>query len=100
MNKVLILILAVLIGGCSSVTMRTDQADKTRHPPAFQQSYDYWWWGLKGEHSVNVREACQGKNVTQVQSVTTIPNLLATIFTLGIYQPRSARIWCEGDQDA
>ena len=93
----LILILAILLGACSSVTLRTDAQDKAGNTPDFQKTYDYWWWGLKGEHSVNVREICQGRKVRQMQSVATIPNVMAAIFTLGIYQPRTARVWCEGD---
>lgn len=95
MKKVLILVLAVFLGGCSSVTMRTDQAEKSRTPPDFQKSYDYWWWGLQGEHEVNVREVCQGRHVLQMQSVATIPNMVVTLVTLGIYQPRTARVWCD-----
>lgn len=96
LKQLLIVVLATALSACSSVTLRTDSAEKTKNTPDFQQSYDYWWWGLKGKHSINVREACQGRKVKQMQSVTTLPNLFVSIFTLGIYQPRTARVWCEG----
>ncbi len=82
--------------GCSSVTVRTDALEKTRTPPDYQQRYDYWWWGLEGTHSVNVREVCRGSEVAQMQSVATIPDVLWAVATLGIYIPRTARVWCGG----
>lgn len=97
LNKLLILVLTVMISACSSVTLRTDGAEKTKVNPDFQKSYDYWWWGLKGEHSVNVREVCKGRKVKQMQSVFTLKNAFVGLITLGIYQPRTARVWCEGE---
>ena len=84
--------------GCSSVTLRTDTQAKTHKPATFQKSYAYWWWGFKGEHDINVREICQGKAVKQMQAINTFTDSLAIIFTLGIYLPRTARVWCEDSE--
>ena len=81
--------------GCSSVTMRTDTQAKTHETASFQKSYPYWWWGIKGEHDINVREICQGNTVKQMQALNTFTDSLAIIFTLGIYAPKTARVWCE-----
>lgn len=89
-----------LLAGCSSVTVRTDDGKKDREPPDYQQRFNYLWWGLKGEHSVNVRLICQGRPVKQMQSVNTLGDSLLGAITIGIYSPRTARVWCEkGDQD-
>lgn len=88
----------LLIGalvGCSSVTMRHDLSERNESPATFQKTYSYWWWGLKGEHNINVREICQGKPVDQMQAINTFTDSLAIIFTLGIYSPRTARVWCQ-----
>ncbi|MAC48048.1 Bor family protein [Oceanospirillum beijerinckii] len=95
LKQLLIVVLATVLSACSSVTLRTDSAEKTKNTPDFQQSYDYWWWGLKGKHSINVREVCQGRKVKQMQSVATISNVFVSVITFGIYQPRTARVWCE-----
>lgn len=80
--------------GCSSVTVRTDEQFKTTRPPTYEQRLNYWWWGLKGFHSVNVREVCGNRRVEQMQAVNTFGDIVRYIVTIGIYAPRSARIWC------
>jgi len=99
MLKQHLLILCILftffIGGCSSVNIRTDGAEETRLEPDYQKRFTYWWWGLKGEHSINVREICLKKHVAQLQAVSTFSDSLLAIITIGIYQPRTARVWCQ-----
>ncbi len=95
MFRLILLLLVFSITGCSSVTLRTDQNVKTHSTASFQKTYPYWWWGFRGEHEVNVREICQDKGVEQMQAVHTFTDALSIIFTLGIYAPRTARVWCE-----
>lgn len=98
LNRMLILTLAISLTACSSVTVRTDQQNKESQRLAdYQQRFNFYFWGLKGEHSVNVREVCQARKVEQIQSVFTLSDTALTIVTLGIYAPRSARIWCQQD---
>lgn len=95
----LILTIIFFMLGCSSVTLRTDTQAKNHKAATFQKSYAYWWWGFKGEHDINVREICQGKAVKQMQAINTFTDSLSIIFTLGIYAPRTARVWCETQED-
>ena len=94
MKIFLSIIIAITLSACSSVTIKTDKGSELRVAPSFQQSYTYWWWGLRGEHTINAREICIGRPVEQMQSTYTITDTLAGLFTLGIYAPRSARVWC------
>jgi len=101
MKKTIIILFAFLVlSACSSVTIRTDNQKESTNRPTYQKSFNYWWWGLRGEYDVNVREVCSGNNVTQMQSISRLSDTAFTIITLGIYSPRSARVWCEGGQDA
>lgn len=95
MKKISIILICFLITSCSSVTLRTDDKSKINTPPSFQKKYTYWFAGLKGEHKVNIREVCAGQKVTQIQSVATIKDTFFGIITIGIYAPRSARVWCK-----
>ncbi|MGR6872854.1 Bor family protein [Pseudomonas sp. HK3] len=98
MKIISMLLVVISLSACSSVTMRTDDKPKSHAAPTFQKTYTYWWWYSVGEHDVNVREICKGKPVEQIQTITTATDFLAHIFTLGIYAPRTARVWCkEGD---
>ena len=80
---------------CSSVTIRTDGGEENTQAPNVEQQYTYWWWGLQNSYEINVRESCKGQDVEQMQAVYTITDSLSGLFTLGIYSPRTARIWCQ-----
>lgn len=91
-----VLIVCLSLGACSSVTMRPYGGEKDVSKPDYQSSKDYYWWGLKGEYEINTTEICQGRRVMQMQSVSTLSDWLQQILTIGIYFPRSAKVWCEG----
>lgn len=91
----LLIISALVLSGCASVNIRTDKLPESMAAPTFEQNYVYWWWGLSGEYSVNVREVCQGKPVEQMQAVSTFTDSVLAIVTLGIYSRRTARVWCK-----
>jgi hypothetical protein len=97
MRFIIILLSLSILAGCSSVTIRTDDQVKSYVSASYQKNVSYWWWGFSGEHYINVREVCKGQAVKQVQAVTTFTDSLATIFTLGIYVPRTARVWCDSN---
>jgi len=90
----------IILSACGSVTIRTDNQRETSDIPSYQKSFNYWWWGLKGEYNINIREICSGNSVSQMQSVSSFSDAALTIITLGVYAPRSARVWCEGRHDA
>jgi hypothetical protein len=80
---------------CSPVTIRNDDKPKNYQAASYQKNVSYWWWGLSGEHNINVREACKGLPIDQVQATSTFTDALAYVFTLGIYMPRTAKVWCK-----
>lgn len=95
LKSILCTLLLVSATGCASVNVRTDSAPETVKPPTYEQSFEFWWWGTKGEHEVNVREVCLGKGVEQMQTVNTFSDSFVSIITLGIYYKRTARVWCK-----
>jgi predicted RND superfamily exporter protein len=95
MRQITILLAIFILSSCSAVTVRTDSERKSQNPPNFEKRYNYYFWGFKGEHKVNVRMVCKGKDIEQIQSIHTFRDNLLALITLGIYSPRTARIWCE-----
>lgn len=94
MKKTFALILVLSLQSCAAVNVRTDNQPEDQGDPSFQKTYTYWWWGLGGEHQINVREICITQPVEQMQTVDTVTDSLLRIVTLGIYWPRTARVWC------
>lgn len=83
-----------MLVSCSQVTIRPEGGRKDTRPAPFEARQQFWLWGLVGEGHVDARAACGEKPVEQMQAVYSGMDVLLNIVTLGIYAPRSARIWC------
>ena len=84
---------AILVS-CSTVTIRPEGGRRDMRPSAYEERKDFWFWGLVGEGHIDVRKACGEQTVDQMQAVYTGMDVLLNIVTLGIYAPRTAKVWC------
>ena len=91
---ILVLIIANLCA-CSSVTIRPQGGKKDQSEPSYLDSKPFYFWGLKGEHKVDVNEVCDGAEVSQMQTIVTGSDYILGLFTLFIYAPRTVKVWCE-----
>lgn len=94
----LIFLLVTLISACSTVTIRPHGGAKDNSTPDYLDSKPFYFGGPVGKHQVNVNEACEGSEVTQMQSTMTASDWILSFVTFGIYTPRTAKIWCGADQ--
>lgn len=94
----LLLILSSFITGCASVTVRPHGGYKDSSEADYIEKVPFYLAGLIGNHKVDVNEACEGDEVTQMQTITTLSNWLLSVITLTIYSPRTAKVWCEESQ--
>lgn len=99
MKKILTTLLTAFlvtsIIGCSSVTMRPFGGKKETRQPEYSERKDYYLLGSIGEHEINTTEICGERQVKQMQAVTTLSDWLHSVFTIFIYTPRTAKVWCE-----
>ena len=101
MRALLLCLLALGLVGCASVTATPDQMPKTAAQPTYEESIDFFLWGLTpSSHFVDLNEVCPGGNVRQVQAQTTFVNGLLGTITLGIYSPRTIKVWCMEREEA
>ncbi|GHA03141.1 hypothetical protein GCM10008090_10130 [Arenicella chitinivorans] len=91
-------LLTTFITACSTVTIRPNGGDKDNSPPDYLDSKPFYFGGPIGKHKVDVNEACEGSDVTQMQTVTTSSDWFLSLLTLGIYTPRTAKVWCKEGQ--
>ena len=91
----LVLYAAVALAGCSTITINPQTTVTVRDEPSYEQTRDFFLWGLVGEERVNVSEVCDGNSVAQMQSQATFVNGFLSIITLGIYAPHTVKVWCE-----
>ena len=92
---ILLFIFLFLISSCQTVTISPD-GKKTilSSNPTYEESQNFFLGGL-GESNINVEEICRERPVKQMQTQQTFVNGLVSLVTLGIYTPRTAKIWCE-----
>ncbi len=94
MKVIVFIALLALVGGCSTVTIATDSDSKLSSSPDYQKRKNFFFWGLMNEHSVDVNAVCEGERPLQMQSQQTFVDGVLGVVTLGIYAPRSAKVWC------
>lgn len=96
MNKTTFLVAILLLtSACSSVTIRPEGGFKDSSTPSYRQSMPFYAWGLKGAHSINVNEVCEGAAVTQMQTIMAPSDYMMSMLTLFFYSPRTVKVWCQ-----
>lgn len=85
---------------CSTVTAirkkETRVDDPSRYPPSYQETKSFFFFGLLGvQTELDASRICLGKEIDQVSTAYTPGNVLVTALTLGIYAPRTVRVWCQ-----
>lgn len=88
------LLLALAMAGCSTVTIRDKSTNQLAGEPTYESSKAFFLWGLVGEHHIDVKDICGGKGAKQIQAQDTFVDSLLAVITLGIYMPRTAKVWC------
>jgi hypothetical protein len=87
----------LITAGCLLVSACYHQIVQTgRTPGATVVSRPWtptWVFGLVAAKPIDVSKECPS-GIATVETQMTFPNALATIFTLGIYDPRDVRVTC------
>lgn len=96
-TRIVIALLAcsLLVSGCASVTITQQGQPDHTYWPHYEERKDFFLWGLIGEHTVNTRAICKDKTVVQMQTKFSAMDVLYAGLTLGLYLPRTAKVWCE-----
>ncbi len=88
------LIFALILSGCAAVTITDSGASDFLYRPHYEQSKHFFLWGLIGEHTVNTQDICGERPVKQMQTRFEPYDVLWAGLTLGLYLPRTAKVWC------
>lgn len=93
-NSIIISVLLIGISACSTVTIRPEGQSKLSNEPTYSDSKPFYFWGLSGEHHIDVLKVCNASEPLQMQSQQTFSDGFFTMITLGIYAPHTAKVWC------
>ena len=81
---------------CQTITISPkDSPYKLSSIPNYSQRQHFFLWGFIGETTINVKEICPSNKVIQMQTQDTFGDTLFRVVTLGIYSPKTAKVWCE-----
>lgn len=98
--KALILTYCLLtLTGCAAITITESGGSDFQYRPHFEESKPFFLWGIVGEHHINTQEICGARPVVQMQSKFSSWDVLYSVITLGIYLPRTAKVWCEREAE-
>ncbi len=87
-------LLALVISGCSTVTINKQGRATLSSTPTYKESKHFFLFGLIGDHDVNIKDVCTSGQAEQMQTQETFLDGLLGAITLGIYTPRTAKVWC------
>jgi len=85
LRVITLLIFLVLGSACSTVTLRDKSTGKLSADPTYESSKAFFFWGLAGEHHLDVTQLCNGKSPRQIQAQNTFLDGFLGAITLGIY---------------
>lgn len=85
----------LFLSGCAAVTITPNGQERLESPPTYVEKQPLYLFGLVGEPHVDVKAICGDKGVRQLQTIDQFTDRLLGIVTLGIYSPRTAKVWCE-----
>ncbi len=88
--------MAGTLAGCSTVLFTRTPGSRSYTEPIYEVSRPYFFWGLVGgPHDVYVSKICLGKDADQISTEYTAGNVFAGVVTLGLYTPRTVKVWCQ-----
>lgn len=101
MNSVRLLLVTALLlfSGCAAVTITESGNADMRYRPHYEDTKHFFLWGLFGEHTVNTQQICGARPVVQMQSKFLAKDVLYAGLTLGLYLPRTAKVWCQRKEE-
>ncbi len=86
---------ASALTGCSTILLVRNPQARVFTDPVYESSKPFFFLGLVGpDYDIYVDQVCLGKEADQVSTEYTLGNALTGLLTLGIYTPRTLKIWC------
>jgi len=89
------------LGGCAGVTITENGLADFQYRPHYEESKHFFLWGLFGDHHIDVTKICTKEQpVIQMQSKYSALDVVYGTLSLGLYIPRTAKIWCKREAEA
>ena len=88
-------LLCLSIVSCQTVTVKPGGGKSVySFAPQYESSQHFFLWGLVGESFIDIASICKNRKARQMQTQRAFSNGLVEVLTLGVYSPRTVKIWC------
>jgi len=94
MKKITTLLLALIfLTSCSAQTsLFNNSLDQTLTK---EGTHNFFFYGIGQTKNENLAQICgNASNVARTQTISTLPNLLGQFLTLGLWFPRTYKVYC------
>jgi hypothetical protein len=96
LRTLFVLIFAFTQISCSTVLLVRNPNSRVFTDATYTSTRSFFFWGLVGgTQHVYVDQICLGKEVDQVTTEYRDTDVLWGILTVGIYSPRTVKVWCQ-----
>lgn len=96
MRKFFATALAVSTLALSACSTQTAYVNSSVGKLSYEESQTFFLHGIGQEKTVDAVKVCgSAKNIAKVESEWAGKNVLFSVLTLGIYTPRTARVYCQ-----
>ena len=95
MKKACLYCFCIFLVSCQTVTISPQgRSFVYSSNPVYKSSLHFFLAGIVGEYSINVEDICGERAVEQMQTQSTFLDGFLYVLTLGIYTPKTVRVWC------
>ena len=94
-RRIAVAVAFLFLNGCAAVTITPKGQERLETPPTYAERQSLYLFGIVGEPHIDVKAICGDKEVRQLQTIDQFTDRLLGGVTLGIYSPRTAKVWCE-----
>jgi hypothetical protein len=90
---------SLTLGGCAGVTVDLKKPSPAADAaPSMVDYRDYYFGGFFQSRQIDLNRACLDQTPVRLRSYASAQDVLFTLFTFGIYMPRTVEIWCESPE--
>jgi hypothetical protein len=96
MKKIFILLTIIILSACSY--QRFNFSDKQPVTYPYETKSNFFVSGIGQTDNINLKEICgSASQVETIETSYSFTDGLLTLFTYGIWSPKTYKVWCKGN---
>ena len=93
--KFLLTLMILIDFNCTTQNIILKEKIGNINEPTIILTNHFIFWGLWQNKKIDLVEECLGENPIRIKEKYSFINIISSLITMGIYNPRTSEIWCE-----